>query len=190
MLPASEELVQNRVRHDRFLGRLAGVRRALWASQELARTTEPGSFIHLPTWGETQRRTVRGVADCSVGSWKHGLGAHIRVTDFAGSDTRRSRLRRMCMLETNPAVPERPMRILYIGVAILPMFALALWSGIIIVGLIRGECSKCPRCSATWIRPSRRRRVGESLLPRFIQLYRCDNCRRSFLTGRSTDYTA
>jgi hypothetical protein len=81
------------------------------------------------------------------------------------------------------------MRILYIAVVILPMIALALWSGIIIVGLIRGECSKCPRCLTTWIRPSRRLRAGEKILPRFIRPYRCDNCRKRFFTCRSTDYT-
>jgi len=67
-----------------------------------------------------------------------------------------------------------------ISVVILTMMAAGLWAGFIVVGLIRGETSKCPRCSSPWIRPSWRRRGVEKTLPRFICLHRCDNCRKRF----------
>ena len=76
----------------------------------------------------------------------------------------------------------------YIAALIVVGIVLALWSGPVLIALIRGEGSKCPRCSLTGIRRTRRR-VLEKTLPKFIKPYRCPKCEKRFLVCRSTDYT-
>jgi len=77
-----------------------------------------------------------------------------------------------------------------IAVAILTMIAAGLWAGLTILGLIRGETSKCPRCYSTWTRPTWRWRAVEKTLPPFIRPYRCHNCMKRFFACQSTDYMA
>jgi DNA-directed RNA polymerase subunit RPC12/RpoP len=73
--------------------------------------------------------------------------------------------------------------------AFIPLgIALSLWCGVILVALIRGIGSRCPRCSSGKIRPSMHRGVVEKTLPRFIRPYRCIFCGRRFFASRSADY--
>lgn len=76
-----------------------------------------------------------------------------------------------------------------IATAIIAVIAVGLWSSIVILGLIRGQCSKCPRCRSNLIRRSWHRLAVEKSLPRFISTNRCDHCRKRFFACQSTDYT-
>jgi hypothetical protein len=74
-------------------------------------------------------------------------------------------------------------RIRYIAASLI-IIALASWLSVIVIGLIRGKVSKCPRCFSKGIRPSWPRLLDKTL-PRCIIPYRCDPCKNRFYARRS-----
>jgi hypothetical protein len=72
-----------------------------------------------------------------------------------------------------------------VGLILLP---LALWIGVVVLILLRGEVACCPKCRSRRIRPSWPQ-FKDRFLPMFILPRRCEACKKRFYTIRSIDYT-
>ncbi|MGD1095660.1 MAG: hypothetical protein ABSB35_27165 [Bryobacteraceae bacterium] len=72
-----------------------------------------------------------------------------------------------------------------VGLAVVP---LTLWMGVVVLALLRGEATRCPKCRSRRIRRSWPR-FKDRFLPLFVLARRCEVCRRRFYAVQSIDYT-
>ncbi len=72
--------------------------------------------------------------------------------------------------------------------AILLSALLIVWLSIVILALIRGHTSRCPRCRTLRTRPAWPR-LSDQLFPSFVITQRCEFCRKRFYSGKPVDYT-
>lgn len=72
--------------------------------------------------------------------------------------------------------------------AVVIFVLLIVWVSIVILALIRGKTSRCPRCRTLRTRPAWPR-LSDRLFPSFVITQRCEFCRKRFYSGKPVDYT-
>lgn len=73
-------------------------------------------------------------------------------------------------------------------VAAVVVAVLIAWLSIVVLALVRGKTSRCPRCRTLRTRPAWPR-LSDRLFPNFVITQRCEFCRKRFYSGKPVDYT-
>jgi hypothetical protein len=81
-----------------------------------------------------------------------------------------------------------PKQVAFAVAAAMLVFFLILWSSVVLMALLRGRTSICPRCKSNRTRPSWPK-LSDRLFPRFVVTQRCEFCRKRFFSGKPMDYT-